>query len=111
MEKTKVDSKALKWVYDKYIRNDPESVELYKEYQVKADIAQQVYDLRNQAGLSQEQIAELVGVGQSVIRSLEDADYEGDFLAMLVRIASTLQRKVEVRLVPDNVSESTQQLV
>src|SRR3989304_1774812 len=49
---------------------------------VKADIAQAIYDLRKQAGLSREQLADLVGATESIIGDLEEADYEGDFLGI-----------------------------
>ncbi len=52
-------------------------------------------------GLSQKQLAKLVGTTQSVISRLEDADYSGHSLQMLNRIASVLHYKVEVRLIPD----------
>lgn len=101
MEDRKFSSEGLQWLYDGFIRDDPEAVELFKEYEVKADIAKQVYDLRDQAGLSQAQMADLVGIEESVILCLEEADYEGDCLGMLVRIASALHKRVEVRVVPD----------
>ncbi|MEW6530888.1 MAG: XRE family transcriptional regulator [Thermodesulfobacteriota bacterium] len=98
-EDKKLNSDAFHWAYNQFVDDDPESMALFKEYEVKADIGQQVYDLRNQAGLTQAQLAELVGVAESVIEELEEADYEGDSLAMLVRIGSALNKKIEVRFV------------
>jgi len=43
-----------------------------------------------------------VGATASVICSLEDADYDGHSMAMLNRIASALDRRVEIRFVPVN---------
>lgn len=108
MEEPKFRSDGLKWLYDKYIENDPESVELFKEYEVRAEIAKQVYDLRHQAGLTSAQLADLVGVGESVIEALEEADYAGDSLAMLVRTASALNKKLEVHFAPAPSSEHTE---
>jgi hypothetical protein len=67
---------------------------------VKAGIAQakinfevaQIYDARTKAGLSQSELAELIGSKQPVIARLEDADYEGRSLTMLQRIAAALAR-------------------
>jgi hypothetical protein len=42
----------------------------------------------------------LIGTRQSVISRLEHADYEGQSLAMLERIAEALHLKVELRLTP-----------
>jgi transcriptional regulator with XRE-family HTH domain len=54
---------------------------------------------REGAGLTQGQLAKLVGTTQSVISRLEDADYEGHSLSMLRRIAAALHHRVELRLV------------
>ena len=67
---------------------------------VNLDVAQMIYDARTRAGISQRQLAELVGSRQSVIARLEDADYEGHSLAMLRRIAAALNQRVEIRFVP-----------
>jgi predicted transcriptional regulator len=45
-------------------------------------------------------LARKVGTTQSVISRLEDADYDGHSLAMLRRIASALEKRVEIRFVP-----------
>jgi transcriptional regulator with XRE-family HTH domain len=63
-------------------------------------VARKIVDLRTQAGLSQRQLAKLVGTTASVICRLEDADYEGHSLAILNRIAAALNRRVEIRFVP-----------
>ncbi|MGH9785330.1 MAG: helix-turn-helix transcriptional regulator, partial [Terriglobia bacterium] len=52
-----------------------------------------------QAGLTQRQLAKLVGTTASVICRLENADYEGHSLAMLNRIAAALNQRVEIRFV------------
>jgi DNA-binding XRE family transcriptional regulator len=92
-------SDGFEWAYNEFIKNDPESFALFNEYEVQGEIAQQIYDLRNQAGLTQSQLARLVGIADSTITELEDADYEGDSLRMLVRIASALKKKLEIRFV------------
>lgn len=63
-------------------------------------MAQKIYELRQDAGLSQVEMARRVGTTQSVISRLEDADYEGHSLAMLNRIAAAVERRVEIRFVP-----------
>jgi ribosome-binding protein aMBF1 (putative translation factor) len=79
--------------------NDP-GVQAYRQ---SFEIAQMIYDARIAAGLTQQQLAELVGTKQPVISQLESADYEGHSLSMLERIASVLNLKVELRLVPNQV--------
>jgi hypothetical protein len=46
------------------------------------------------------QLADLIGTKQPVISQLESADYEGQSLAMLERIAEALHLEVQLRLVP-----------
>jgi ribosome-binding protein aMBF1 (putative translation factor) len=64
------------------------------------EIAQMIYDARAAAGLTQQQLAKLVGTKQPVISQLENADYGGQSLAMLERIAEALNLEVQLRLVP-----------
>jgi len=107
MEEKKCSADAYDWAYDRYIKGDPEMEKYFEELGVKADIARQLYSLREQAGLTQEQLANLVGIDPSVVGDIEESDYEGDFLAMASRIATALHRRVEVRLVPVEAPEST----
>jgi len=67
---------------------------------INLEVAQMIYDARTGAGLSQRQLADLIGSRQPVIARLEDADYEGHSLTMLQRIADVLEQRVEVRFVP-----------
>ncbi|MGO9566068.1 MAG: XRE family transcriptional regulator [Desulfomonilaceae bacterium] len=99
MDDKKYSSDALKWMYNEFIGNDPERIASYQEERIKAEIARQVYDIREQAALTQKQLADLVGTTESVIDDLEEADYEGDALSMLVRIATALRKKIDVQFV------------
>ena len=56
--------------------------------------------LRKKAGLTQQQLAELVGTKGSVISRLEDDDYAGHSLRMLQRISAALNCRVEIRFLP-----------
>jgi len=85
---------------DNLIGNSPEMIDLIEEERANLDIARKIYDLRTKAKLSQAQLAKKVGTTQSVISRLEDADYDGHSLAMLRRIASALERRIEIRFVP-----------
>ena len=64
------------------------------------EVARKIYELRTAAGLTQTQLAKKVGTTQSVISQLEDADYDGHSMSMLRRIASALERRVEIRFLP-----------
>jgi len=64
---------------------------------MNAAIAQAIHDLRRRAGLTQAQLAARVGTSHSVISRLEDADYDGHSLKLLVRISAALDHRLEVR--------------
>lgn len=98
--KKKMKSAALQFVYDQYIKGDPERDASFENEVLNARIAREIYDLRTKAGLSQRQLAKVVGTTASVICRLEDADYEGHSLSMLQRIAAALDSRVEIRIVP-----------
>jgi ribosome-binding protein aMBF1 (putative translation factor) len=82
------------------IGNDPAKQAMLEEERANMDIAQKIYDLREQAGLTQRQLAALIGTTASVICRLEAADYQGHSLAMLNRIAAALGKRVRIDFVP-----------
>lgn len=90
---------ALK-ILQKITSNDPEMKELIKESSLNAEVAQLIYRARTQAGLTQQQLADRIGTKQSVIARLEDADYEGHSLSMMQKIASALNQRLEVHMIP-----------
>ena len=102
MAETKLSRKPADAVrfLDAMIGDDPEMWHMIAEEDVKVDIAQQVYDAREAAGLTRVQLAERAGLTATIIEDLEEADYEGDAAAMLGRIAAALGRRVEVRMTP-----------
>jgi DNA-binding XRE family transcriptional regulator len=99
--KSRFESKALQYAFNRYIGTDPARIESFEEEVVDAELARKVFDLRTGAGLTQRELAKLVGTTPSVISRLEDADYEGHSLAMLRRIAGALGKRVEIRFVTD----------
>jgi ribosome-binding protein aMBF1 (putative translation factor) len=96
MAKTK---DALK-IIDRITGADQDLQRLIDEETLNAQVAATIYQARTRAGLTQQELADLVGTKQPVIARLEDADYEGHSLTMLQRIAQVLNKRVEVRLLP-----------
>lgn len=97
--KHRFESPALRYLYDRFLGDDPVKRALYEEELSRASVARAIYDLRKRAGLSQKELADLVGTTASVISRLEDADYSGHSLTMLRRIAEALDRTLEIRFV------------
>ena len=98
--KRKMTSDALEILRRRYYAGKPDREAALEQERANAEIAREIYALREDAGLTQKQLADLVGTTPSVICRLEDADYEGHSLSMLRRIAEALGRRVEVRFVP-----------
>jgi ribosome-binding protein aMBF1 (putative translation factor) len=94
-------SDALK-ILEALSEKDEDLNEMVREASLNARVAQIIYDARTQAGLTQQQLAELIETKQSVIARLEDSDYEGHSLSMLQRIAKALNQRVEIQLMPSS---------
>ena len=87
-------------IVDHMIGDDDELREAIEEESVNSHVASLIYEARTRAGLTQQQLAELIGTKQPVIARLESSDYAGHSLSMLVRIAAALGNRVEINLVP-----------
>jgi ribosome-binding protein aMBF1 (putative translation factor) len=87
-------------ILDHLTGKDPGLREMIAEEALNARVARMIYDARTRAGLTQAQLAELIGTKQPVIARLEDADYEGHSLSMLQRIAEALGQRLEVSFAP-----------
>lgn len=98
--KRKATTDAVEILHRRYYEGRPERLAALEEERANAEIARQVYLLREKAGLTQQQLAKLVGTTASVICRLEDADYEGHSLSMLRRIAAALNKRIEIRSLP-----------
>jgi ribosome-binding protein aMBF1 (putative translation factor) len=100
-KKTMVRTKNALKIIDRITGDDPELRELIEAETINTQVARMIYEARNQAGLAQQELADLVGTKQPVIARLEDADYDGHSLSMLQRIATALHQRLEIHLVPD----------
>lgn len=100
MARKKGTTDAVEILHRRYVKGDPAREAALEDERLNARVARMIHDLRTEAGLSQEKLAELVGTTQSVISRLEEADYEGHSLSMLNRIAKALNRKLTVAMPP-----------
>ena len=106
MVKKRNTTDAVKILHKRYIKDNKRRLESLERERENLNIAEQIYNLRSREGLSQKQLAKLVGTTQSVISRLEDADYNGHSLAMLRKIATAFHHRVQVRFVPENAKRS-----
>lgn len=98
MEKKIRRTNGVEILHRRYVGDDAERKASLQEERVNAGVAQTIYELRKEAGLTQKALADLVGTTQSVISRLEDADYEGHSLSMLNRIAKSLNQRMVVHI-------------
>ena len=92
---------AVEILHRLHIKGDPERIASLEAERIKAEIAQQIYDLRVSAELSQKQLAKKIGVTPTLIDNLEMTDYEdhqlGDAILTLKHIAKTAGKQIEIQ--------------
>jgi DNA-binding XRE family transcriptional regulator len=99
MRKNRKTSDAVAILHRRYYEDKPGRMAELEEARAEDELAQKIYELREEAGLTQARLAKMVGTTASVISRLEDSDYEGHSLTMLKRIAAAVGKKVEIRFV------------
>jgi len=99
-KKRKPTTDAVEIIHRRYFEGKPDMLQILAEERTNAEIARAIHTLRERAGLSQRELAKLVGTSASAICRLEDADYQGHSLSMLQRIGAALGQRVELRFVP-----------
>ena len=92
-------SDAARILRRRYYEGKPRRLAELENARAGAEVARKIYRLRTEAGLTQKELARLVGTAHSVISRLEDDDYRGHSLAMLRRVAAALNKRVEIRFV------------
>jgi len=100
MAEKKKTSDALAILHRRYYEGKSERLAELEEARINDSVARKISASREKAGLSQRQLAKLIGTTASVICRLENADYEGHSVAMLNRIAAALNQRLEIRFVP-----------
>jgi len=78
------------------LKKDPDLTEAVEEADFNVEIALQIYTARNEAGLTQQELAEQLDTRQSAISRMEDADYGKHSLSMLKRIATALNKRLHI---------------
>jgi DNA-binding XRE family transcriptional regulator len=96
-KKRKTTTDAIEILHRRYYKGNPERLKALEEARVEDEIARKIYALRTEAGLTQRELAKLMGTSASAICRLEDADYEGHSMAMLKRIAAAVHTSPSAR--------------
>jgi transcriptional regulator with XRE-family HTH domain len=99
----------MKTNFDRYLEEqlkDPVFAERFEKAGEAWDVALQIAALREQAGLTQRDLARKLKTSQQQISRLESPDYEGHSLSMLRRVAKVLHARVRVVLENDNAGKA-----
>ena len=89
--------------FDRYLERklqDSEFRERFAAADRAWDIALQLAALRRERGLTQQQVAELLGTKQQAIARLENPEYAGHSLTMIRKYAEALGALIDVTIVP-----------
>lgn len=93
--------------FDRYLEEqmqDPAFAARFERAGEAWDVALQLAALRQQAGLSQKQLARRLKTSQQHISRLESPGYEGHSLANLRRVAHALNARVRVVFEPEEAN-------
>ncbi len=94
MKKTNFD------IYLEEQLTDPDMAARFENAGEAWDVALQISDLRQRAGLSQKELAQILHTSQQQISRLESTGYEGHSLSTLRRVADALHAKVRIVFEP-----------
>jgi ribosome-binding protein aMBF1 (putative translation factor) len=100
------NTKNLADVIRRELASNPNLAAEVQTQRLVADVGSEILAARTRVGLTQKQLADRVGMHQSAIARLEDADYDGHSLKTLERIASALGKRVQVSFVDQHASKS-----
>jgi len=91
-------------ILDAMTGDDPELRQMIADSELRADIARLVYDAREGAALTQQQLADLAGLSASTIKAIEESDYRSDLLEKFDVIRRALNLQIRIMAVPNSVS-------
>ena len=93
--------------FDRYLERklrDPDFRARFEAADQAWDIALQLAALRQARGLTQKQVAEMLGTKQQAIARLEDPAYSGHSLSMVRKYVEALGASLDVTVVPDEAT-------
>jgi ribosome-binding protein aMBF1 (putative translation factor) len=99
-ETQKPTSDAVEIMHRRYIKGKKRRLKYIERERERVKIAQKIHELRTQAGLTQKQLADIIGTRQSVISRLENADYRGHKIQTLEKIAEALNYHLKLDFEP-----------
>jgi len=90
--------------FDRYLEEqmkDPNFAARFEKAGQAWEVAMQLAALRKESGLSQKELANLLGTSQQQISRLESPGYEGHSLSMIRRVTDALGATVRIQIEKD----------
>ena len=87
-------------ILQRYIDRDPEWSELVEKERWLLQLSVKIREMRQQAKVSQKELASRIGTTQSVISRIESGNYERLNISTLLKIANALQYRMDVQFTP-----------
>jgi predicted transcriptional regulator len=107
MSKRRTTTDAIEIIRRRFSAGHPDRIAKLGEAIADAEIGRHIYELRTKARLTQRRLAKMIDTTASVIARLEEGDFEGNSLAMLNRIATALNKRMVIQIVPLNPKRKT----
>ena len=82
------------------LKDDKELAMLVEEERKRLSLAERIRDTRKKTGLSQKELATLIGTTQSAIARLESGEYERLSISTLLKVSLALNCRLRVELEP-----------
>jgi ribosome-binding protein aMBF1 (putative translation factor) len=93
-------SAASKILYRRVYADRPDRQEGLAQTRREMALGFKIRRLRENAGLTQQQLADQIGTKPSAISRIEDADYDGHSVSLLARLAKALDMRLIVDFEP-----------
>jgi DNA-binding protein HU-beta len=86
MTEKKLNTDAVAWAYNEFIKDDPERVARFELLRAQSALAQSVYDIRNRLKMTRDDLAKQSGLTAETVEDIEESDYDGDWGEAIKRI-------------------------
>jgi transcriptional regulator with XRE-family HTH domain len=94
-------------LYRRVYANRPDRQEELAQTRREMALGVKIRRLREDAGMTQQQLADQIGTKPSAISRIEDADYDGHSVSLLARVAEALDMRLIVDFAPRRRSVSS----
>ena len=78
---------SFDYLYNRFIKGNPEEERLFEEEYTKSKLGLQLGYLRDEAQMSQRDLAERVGTTETMIDDIENGDYDDCPISIIQKIA------------------------